>query len=494
MQTRDILVALDQGTTSSRALLFSTEGRCLGMAQQDVPQQYPHPGWVEQSAHDIWRSQLATLTEALATAGIKPARVAAVGIANQRETTLVWDRATGEPLHPAIVWQCRRTRELCRELIDAGAADLVRSRTGLEIDAYFSGTKLRWILDRIDPQRQRAARGELVFGTVDAWLLWNLTGGRVHATDVTNASRTMLCDIHTGQWSDELLELLSIPRAVLPEIRASNAYFGEVTVLPGAMPIHAVLGDQQSALFGQACHATGMAKCTYGTGCFLLQQTGPQAQSSSHRLLTTPAWRVGEQTSYALEGSVFMGGATLQWLRDGVGILDDVADSADIAASVGTTDGVYLVPAFAGLGAPYWDMEARGMLCGMTRGTDRRHLIRAALESIAFRTRDLLQAMQADAGCALDALRVDGGAALNDVLMQFQADLLDVPVQRPQVTETTALGAALMAGLGVGIWHTAQETAACWSLQQEFLPQMSETQRNALCDGWAEAVSRARSG
>jgi glycerol kinase len=487
------ILALDQGTTSSRAILFDHEGAIRGVAQREFPQLFPRPGWVEHDPREIWASQLGVAAEALAGASLRPRDLAAVGLTNQRETTLVWDRETGEPVTNAIVWQDRRTAEMCDRLRAEGAEPLVRDRTGLVVDAYFSGTKVAWILDNVAGAREKAEAGRLAFGTVDSWLLWNLTAGRLHVTDASNASRTMLYDIRAGRWDDDLLGLLRVPRSLLPEVRGSGDVLGDATVpeLDGT-PLAGVAGDQQAALFGQACFAPGLTKNTYGTGCFILQNTGTTAPASRHGLVTTVAWARGGVTEYALEGSVFIAGAVVQWLRDGLGILRSSAEVEGLASSVPDNGGVFFVPAFTGLGAPHWDAYARGTLVGLTRGTSAAHVARAALESIAFQSADLADAMQSDSGVALTELRVDGGASRNDLLMQFQADVLGVPVVRPKVTETTALGAAYLAGLAVGFWKSPEEIASQWAVERRFEPQMAPADARALRDRWAEALGRAK--
>jgi len=489
-----LVLALDQGTTSSRAILFDREGRVRGVAQREFAQHFPQPGWVEHDAVAIWDTQLAVAREVLAATGTPAARVAAVGITNQRETTVLWDRATGEPLAPAIVWQDRRTVPRCDELRAAGLADDIRHRTGLEIDAYFSGTKLAWLLDHVPGARARAERGELAFGTIDSWLIFRLTGGRVHATDASNASRTMLFNLHTGDWDPALLAHLRVPAAVLPRVVASSGVIGHTdpACLGAALPIAGVAGDQQAALVGQACFAQGMAKNTYGTGCFMLMNAGAVPVPSTHRLLTTVGWRRGDAVTHCLEGSVFMAGATVQWLRDGLQIIRSAAEVEALAASVDDTGDVYLVPAFAGLGAPHWDGHARAALLGMTRGTGRAHIARAALEAIALQSAEVFAAMSADAGIALRELRVDGGASANNLLMQLQADVLGVPVVRPRVTETTALGAAYLAGLATGVWRDEAEIAALWQVDRRFEPTWSAERRAAKRLRWCEAVDRAR--
>ena len=488
--TRFVL-ALDQGTTSSRAIVFDRRGRARGAAQQEFPQHYPRPGWVEHDPADLWESTRRVALAAMAEANLTGASLAAIGLTNQRETTLLWERRSGRPLARAIVWQDRRTADACRRLAAAGLGPRIRRKTGLVLDPYFSGTKLAWLLDRVPGARRRAERGELAFGTVDTWLLWKLTGGRVHATDVSNASRTLLADLRTGDWDDALLRALRIPRAVLPEVRPSSGIFGEVTAVPAlrGVPIAGIAGDQQAALFGQACFQPGMAKNTYGTGCFLLLHTGARPVVSRHRLLTTIAWKLDGRIDYALEGSVFIGGAVVQWLRDGLGVIARSGDVEALAARAPDNGGVYLVPAFTGLGAPHWDAAARGMMIGLTRGTTAAHVARAALESIAFQSADVLDAMQADAGLRLRELRVDGGATVNNGLMQFQADLLRVPVVRPRTIETTALGAAFLAGLAVGYWKNQDEIAALWRADRRFQPR---TRVRRLQADWHRAVGRAK--
>jgi glycerol kinase len=489
------ILALDQGTTGSTALVVDPDGRVLARGYAELPQYFPQPGWVEHDPEEIWATVERAAGAALTAARVSGADIAAVGITNQRETTIVWERATGRPIHRAIVWQCRRTAPLCDRLRADGVESLVRAKTGLVLDAYFSGTKIRWLLDEVPGARARAERGDLAFGTVDAWLIWKLTGGRVHATDATNASRTLCLDLRTGDWDDRMLEILGVPRAVLPAVSPSAGVLGETVDLgwlPRGVPIAGVAGDQQAALFGQACLTPGTAKNTYGTGCFMLLNTGPAPVASSHGLLTTIAWRIGGRTTYALEGSVFIAGAAIQWLRDGLGILRDAAESQALAESVPDTGGVYFVPAFVGLGAPHWDMYARGTVVGLTRGTTRAHLARAALESIAFQSRDVLEAMVADAGIAVEGLRVDGGASANDFLCQFQADLLNVAVLRPRIIETTALGAAYLAGLGAGVWRSADEVGGRWALERRFAPRLDESARATRYDGWRRAVEKSK--
>ncbi len=490
----DYILALDQGTTSSRAIVFDHSGAILTIAQKEFPQYFPQPGWVEHDPDEIWSSQLGVVSEALARIGIRASDIAAIGITNQRETTLLWDRATGQPIHPAIVWQDRRTAALCDRLNAEGHAAAIQAKTGLLLDAYFSGTKLKWLLDHIPQARQRAERGELAFGTVDSWLVWKLTAGKLHLTDATNASRTLLFNIHTGQWDQELLALLDIPAAVLPEVHSSSEVYGYTDdgILGAQIAIAGIAGDQQAATFGQAAIHPGMAKNTYGTGCFMLLNTGQEAIASHHNLLTTIAWHIQGQTTYALEGSVFVAGAVVQWLRDGLGIIQHSAEVEALAQSVPDNGGVYFVPAFVGLGAPHWDSYARGTIAGLTRGSTKAHIARAALESIAYQTADVLDAMHQDANLTLSELRVDGGAACNDLLMQFQADVLGVPVVRPQVTETTALGAAYLAGLAVGYWPSQAAIAQQWQVEKRFEPTMGADQRQALLTAWRQAVDRAK--
>jgi len=484
------LLALDQGTTSSRAIVFDAAGGVCAMAQKELRQIYPQPGWVEHDPEEIWRDQLDVARQALAKADLQAQGIAAIGITNQRETTVLWERATGRPLHNALVWQDRRTAGACENLKAAGAETLVRGKTGLVLDPYFSATKLAWLLDRVPGARDRARRGELAFGTVDSWIAWNLSGGRLHVTDPSNASRTSLFGIHTGEWDAELLALFDIPRELLPRIVRSSALCGETTpdLFGAAVPIGGMAGDQQAALFGQACHGAGMAKNTYGTGCFLLMHTGDQAVVSNNGLITTCAAQSGEALEYALEGSVFVGGAVVQWLRDGLGLIRSAADIEALAASVPDTGGVVFVPAFAGLGAPHWNPHVRGTLAGLTRGTTAAHIARAALEAIAFQSAELMQAMAADCGRPLAELRVDGGAAANNLLMQFQADLLGAPVVRPRILETTALGAAYLAGLGAGVWKNREEIASHWARERSFAPNLPQAAAAARMAEWQRAV------
>jgi glycerol kinase len=488
------LLALDQGTSSSRSIVFDPSGRTVAMAQKELPQIYPQPGWVEHDALEIWRLQLATAREALAQAGITAAQVKAIGITNQRETTVVWNRKTGQPIHHAIVWQDRRAEPTCAELRERGLADTIRDKTGLLVDAYFSGTKLKWLLDHVPGARAQAANGELAFGTIDSWLIWQLTQGHVHATDVSNASRTMLFNVHTNLWDDDLLAALDIPESLMPMVQPSASLFGEVApaLLGHAIPIGGVAGDQQSALFGQACFKPGMVKNTYGTGCFMLMHTGHTFQTSHNGLITTSAAQTTAKPEFALEGSVFVGGAVVQWLRDGLQAIQGSGEVQTLAQSVPDSGGVIVVPAFTGLGAPYWKPDARGSITGLTRGSTLAHIARAALESIAFQSAALLLAMGRDAAsagaAAVTELRVDGGACVNDLLMQFQADLLGIPVVRPAVTETTALGAAYLAGLTTGVYRNTDELSDLWKAERRFEPSMAREQANALMAGWEHAV------
>ena len=491
----DYVLALDQGTTSSRAILFDHAGSACVTAQQEFTQHYPQPGWVEHDPLDIWRTQLAVARDAMAQAGASASQLAAIGIANQRETTLLWERSSGRPLHNAIVWQDRRTARFCDELKAEGFDQVILERTGLVTDPYFSGTKLHWLLEQVPGARARAERGELAFGTVDSWLIWQLTGGRLHVTDVSNASRTMLYDIHALDWSAEILERLAIPRSLLPRVVASSEALGETEAEHFGAPVllAGMAGDQQAATFGQACHTAGMAKNTYGTGCFLLLNTGAAPVRSDNNMLTTVAWQLGEEAPvYALEGSVFVAGAAVQWLRDELGLISSAAESAALAVSVPDSGGVVVVPAFTGLGAPWWDAYARGAVLGLTRGSGRAQIVRATLESIAYQSRDVVDAMGADAGLALRGLRVDGGAAANDFLMQFQADILGVAVQRPAITETTALGAAFLAGIAAGFWCDQAEIAGQWRVERVFEPRMSVDEREGRYALWQRAVARAR--
>lgn len=486
----DTILTLDEGTTSARAILFNRDGQITKQAQREFEQIYPRPGWVEHNPVAIWEAQLAVAREAAGNASID-----AIGITNQRETTVVWDRETGEPIYNAIVWQDRRTSAMCDQLKAEGFDKTILEKTGLVTDAYFSGTKVAWILDNVEGARERAEQGKLAFGTIDSYLVWKLTGGRLHITDVSNASRTMLYDIHKRWWSSTITRRLNIPMSMLPQVVASSMVYGETDshILGRSIPIAGIAGDQQAATFGQAIFEPGLVKNTYGTGCFILMNTGTEIKTSSNNLLTTVAWRIGEEaTRYCLEGSIFIAGAAIQWLRDELKMIGSASETEAIARSINSSDGVYLVPAFVGLGAPYWDQYARGTIVGLTRGAGRAHIVRATLEGIAYQTRDVIEAMEADAGLSLPALRVDGGAVVNDFLMQFQADILGVPVERPAVTETTALGAAYLAGLATGFWKSQDEIAAQWKIERSFEPQMSDDERATLYAGWKRAIDRAR--
>jgi len=495
--TTTYLLALDQGTSSSRSIVFDREGHIVAIAQKELTQIYPQPGWVEHDPMEIWRSQLATAREVLVKAKLKPTDIHAIGITNQRETTVLWNRRTGQPVHHAIVWQDRRAEPLCAQLRDEGMTDTIREKTGLVIDAYFSGTKLRWLLDNVPGAREQAARGELAFGTVDSWLMWQLTGGKVHVTDVSNASRTMLFNVHANEWDADLLKALDIPASLMPKVQPSSSHFADTdaALLGHALPIGGVAGDQQSALFGQACFEAGMAKNTYGTGCFLLMHTGGEFQPSHNGLLVTSAAQTDAKPQYAMEGSVFVGGAVVQWLRDGLKAIKGSAEVQSLAESVPDAGGVMMVPAFTGLGAPYWDAEARGTITGLTRGTTVAHIARAALESIAYQSAALLQAMSRDAvaagGKPVAELRVDGGASVNDLLMQFQADLLGIPVVRPEVIETTALGAAYLAGLSTGVYTDARQLSKLWKIERRFMPTMGRAQAEESMARWERAVRQA---
>jgi glycerol kinase len=493
MTKQRYVVALDQGTTSSRAIIFDHDARIVAVSQREFTQHYPQPGWVEHDPMEIWATQSSTLTEALAKSGIHNDEIAAIGITNQRETTVVWEKATGKPVYNAIVWQCRRTAAICEELKARGLDNYVRENTGLLLDAYFSGTKVKWILDNVEGAREKAERGELLFGTVDTWLIWKMTNGEVHVTDPTNASRTMLYNIRDLQWDGHILQELGIPASMLPQVRPSSEVYGYTTRGGGAqIPISGIAGDQQAALFGQLCFEKGMAKNTYGTGCFLLMNTGETPVKSESGLLTTIAVGPTGNVNYALEGSVFMGGATVQWLRDELRLIDDATDTGYFAGKVKDSNGVYLVPAFVGLGAPYWDPYARGAIVGLTRGANRNHIIRAALESIAYQSRDVLDAMQKDSGIRLASLKVDGGAVANDFLMQFQSDIMGTTVVRPKLIETTALGAAFLAGLAVGFWESTAELSDKFSIDREFEPALPAEQREQLYSGWQKAVTRSQ--
>jgi len=484
------ILALDQGTTSSRSMIFDHHGNIISVAQKEFKQIYPQPGWVEHNADEIWSTQIGTMAEAVAKANIVMKQIAGIGITNQRETTVVWERSTGKPIYHAIVWQDRRTSAFCDELKAAGHAKTIQEKTGLIIDAYFSATKLKWILDNVDGARTKAENGELAFGTIDTWLVWKLTNGSVHVTDVSNASRTMLLNIHTGEWDDELLKLFSIPKSLLPEVKPSSKIYGTTgNIIPDTkLPIAGIAGDQQAALFGQQCTQPGMVKNTYGTGCFMLMNTGEKAISSKNNLLTTIAWKINDKTEYALEGSVFIAGAVVQWLRDELKIIRSSAEVEKLAQQVKDTDGVYIVPAFAGLGAPHWNQDARGSIFGLTRGSSNAHIARAALDSIAYQTYDVLKAMEADSGIHIKELRVDGGATVNNQLMQFQSDLLNCNVVRPKITETTALGAAYLAGLAVGYWKNVDDIQEQWQVDKTFSSAMNDEKRNGLLKGWQRAV------
>ncbi|MBX5437063.1 MAG: glycerol kinase GlpK [Alicyclobacillaceae bacterium] len=486
------VIAIDQGTTSTRAVLFDARGQVAGLAFRPVQQHYPEPGWVEHDVEEIWLGVIDVVTQVLRDAGVTPGEVAAIGITNQRETTVLWERATGRPVHRALVWQSRQSAAICDQWRQQGLEVAVKAKTGLVLDPYFSASKIRWLLDCVPGVRDRAERGELLFGTIDTWLIWKLTGGRVHVTDCSNAARTMLYNIHEQRWDEQLLQAFGIPAGILPEVRSSSEVYGYTSAawFGRPLPIAGAAGDQQAALFGQACFQPGMAKNTYGTGCFLLMNTGERPVASEHGLVTTIAWKLGQRVCYALEGSVFVAGAVLQWLRDELGLLATAAESEALALSVPSTGGVYMVPAFTGLGAPFWDMQARGAILGITRGTTRAHVVRAALESVAYQSRDVLDAMEADAGVRLERLRVDGGASINRFLMQFQADILGVPVERPEVHETTALGAAFLAGLAVGVWDNEDAISANWRRTARFDPAMDGTARERLYAGWRDAVSR----
>jgi glycerol kinase len=484
------ILALDQGTTSSRSMLFDKQGNIISTAQKEFKQIYPQPGWVEHDAEEIWSTQFGTMAEAVAKANINMKQVAGIGITNQRETTVVWERSTGKPVYHAIVWQDRRTASYCDELKAAGHKEIIQQRTGLIIDAYFSATKLKWILDNVDGARKKAENGELAFGTIDSWLTWKLTNGAVHVTDVSNASRTMLFNIHSLQWDAELLKLFNIPASVLPEVKSSSKIYGVTgNIIPDSrIPIAGIAGDQQAALFGQMCTQPGMVKNTYGTGCFMLMNTGEKAITSKNNLLTTIAWQIDGKTHYALEGSVFIAGAIVQWLRDELKIIRTSAEVEKLAAQVQDTDDVYIVPAFAGLGAPHWNQYARGTIFGLTRGSSNAHIARAALDSIAYQTYDVLKAMEADSGIHIKELRVDGGATVNNQLMQFQSDILNCKVVRPKITETTALGASYLAGLAVGYWKNVEEIQQQWQVDNSFAPEMNDEKRNDLVNGWQRAV------
>lgn len=488
------ILAIDQGTTSSRALLVDQEGKIVDISQKEFQQFFPEPGSVEHNANEIWTSVLSVIADVLNKNNTSPKEIASIGITNQRETTVVWDKNTGKPIYNALVWQSRQTEGICKGLREQGYEDKIRSKTGLLIDPYFSGTKVKWLLDNVEGAKEKATNGDLLFGTIDSWLIWKLSGGKAHVTDYTNASRTLMFNIHELKWDEELLEILDVPKSMLPEVHASSEvyahtvdyhFFGE------EVPIGGVAGDQQSSLFGQACFEKGMAKNTYGTGCFMLMNTGEEAVTSENGLLTTIAWGLDGKVEYALEGSIFVAGSAIQWLRDGLRMLKSAPDSEDYAKRVDSTDGVYVVPAFVGIGAPHWDSEMRGAIFGLTRGTEKEHFVRATLESLAYQTKDVLEAMVEDAGTSVKSLRVDGGAVANDFLMQFQSDMLDVPVDRPEISETTALGAAYLAGLSVGFWESKDDIAKQWHLDKTFEPKMDDGKREKLYDGWQKAVKAA---
>jgi glycerol kinase len=490
---KQYILSFDQGTTSSRAILFDHSGAIVSVAQREFTQIYPQPGWVEHNAREIWSTQVAVATEAILNANIKPGNVAAIGITNQRETTVVWDKTTGEPVYHAIVWQDRRTADYCNALKAEGAGQIIQEKTGLIVDAYFSATKIKWILDNVEGARQKAEQGQLLFGTIDTWLIWNLTGGEVHVTDVTNASRTMLYNIHTLSWDKDLITLFGIPESMLPDVKSCSEVYGHTagSIFATRIPIAGIAGDQQASLFGQMCTQPGMVKNTYGTGCFMLMNIGPTPILSKNNLVTTIAWKIGDQVHYALEGSIFIAGALVQWLRDELKIISSAAEIERLAGKVADSGGVYIVPAFAGLGAPHWNQYARGTIFGITRGTNKSHISRAALESIAFQTMDVLKAMEADCGRSILELRVDGGATANNLLMQFQADVLDVKVVRPDVTEVTAIGAAYLAGLAIGYWETLEEIQQQWKINNTFLP-VANPDMPAMIHGWNKAVQAVK--
>ena len=487
------VMALDAGTTSNRAIIFDVDSKIVGVAQKEFTQHFPQPGWVEHDAEEIWSSMHEVMREALEQSGLVASDIAAIGITNQRETAVIWDRTTGRPIYNAIVWQSRQTADICEDLKRQGLVDEFKEKTGLVIDAYFSGTKVKWILDHVEGARARAEKGELAFGTIDTWLLWKLTGGKEHKTDYSNASRTLMFNIKTLEWDEALLKHLTVPKSLLPEVRPSSEVYGHTipSIIGASVPVAGMAGDQQSALFGQNCFSPGEAKNTYGTGCFLLMNTGEELCMSKNGLVTTIAWGLDGKVEYALEGSIFVGGSAIQWLRDGLRLVDSAPDSEWVAKKVPDAGGVYMVPAFVGLGAPYWDMNARGMIIGLTRGTTKAHIVRATLDSLAYQTRDVLGAMEADSGNRLAALKVDGGAVANNLLMQFQADLLGVPVDRPQITETTALGAAYLAGLATGVWASKEELKKSWQLDTRFAPSLDQQEADNLYRGWKRAVKHA---
>ncbi|ARK29090.1 glycerol kinase GlpK [Halalkalibacter krulwichiae] len=489
------ILALDQGTTSSRAIIFDRQGKVVGVEQKEIEQIFPQPGWVEHNANEIWASILAVISGVMLKSNINPKEIAGIGITNQRETAIVWDKHTGKPVYNAIVWQSRQTADICEELKQKGYEQIVKEKTGLLIDAYFSGTKVKWILDHVEGARKKAEKGDLLFGTVDTWLIWKLSGGKVHVTDYSNASRTLLYNIYNLSWDDELLTMLQVPKSMLPEVRPSSEIYGTTVdyhFFGAEVPIAGAAGDQQAALFGQACFEEGMAKNTYGTGCFMLMNTGSKAVTSNHGLLTTLAWGVNGTVEYALEGSIFVAGSAVQWLRDGLRMIKSAKDSEQYAKRVTSTEGVYVVPAFVGLGTPYWDSEVRGAVFGLTRGTEKEHFIRATLESLAYQTKDVLTAMEADSEISVKTLRVDGGAVANNFLVQFQSDMLGVPVERPKVQETTALGAAYLAGLAVGFWADKEEIKQQWALDQRFEDAMDKAEQEDLYNGWKKAVEASR--
>lgn len=488
------ILSLDQGTTSSRAILFNKSGEVLHIAQKEFTQYFRNPGWVEHNANEIWGSILSVIASCLSEMNVRPEQIAGIGITNQRETTVVWDKETGQPIHHAIVWQSRQTSEICTQLKGEGLDDLFLQKTGLLIDAYFSGTKVKWILDHVDGAREKAENGDLLFGTIDTWLIWKLSGGKAHVTDYSNASRTLMYNIHDLKWDEELLEILQVPRSMLPDVRSSSEIYGKTAphhFFGHEIPIAGAAGDQQAALFGQECFEKGMAKNTYGTGCFMLMNTGEKAVKSEHGLLTTIAWGLNGKVEYALEGSIFVAGSAIQWLRDGLKLLNDPKDSEKYALRVTSADGVYVVPAFVGLGTPYWDSDVRGAVFGLTRGTSKEHFVRATLEALAYQTKDVLSAMEVDSEINLKALRVDGGVVKNNFLMEFQSGLLNVPVERPVISETTALGAAYLAGLAVGYWESQEEISKLWAVDKKFEPEMEEQERKALYNGWKKAVQAA---
>lgn len=493
MQDKQYVMALDAGTTSNRAIIFDNESHIVSVSQKEFTQYFPKPGWVEHDANEIYHTMLEVMREALAQSNLTANEISAIGITNQRETAVVWDKKTGDPVYNAIVWQSRQTAEICEDLKARGLVDEFREKTGLVIDAYFSGTKVKWILDNVEGAREKAEKGDLLFGTIDCWLVWKLTGGKVHITDYSNASRTLMFNIKELKWDDQLLEYLTVPKSMLPEVRPSSDIYGwtEPSILGGMVNIAGIAGDQQAALFGQTCFEPGMAKNTYGTGCFMLMNTGTTPIPSKNGLVTTIAWGLDGKVEYALEGSIFVAGSAIQWLRDGLRLIDTAPDSEWVAKRVPDSDGVYVVPAFVGLGAPYWDMDARGLIIGITRGTKKSHIVRATLDSMAYQTKDVLGAMEADSGIKLAALKVDGGAVANNMLMQFQADILGVPVDRPQVIETTALGAAYLAGLAVGVWDSKEDLVSSWKLQNRFEPTMDPEKSSAYYKGWRKAVKHA---